>query len=66
MRSQRAIAWAVVAVILCAVLGGVAAVRHATPAATGEEIPTRLVKRGDLDVRHARARHRIAPGRRHE
>jgi HlyD family secretion protein len=51
MRSQRAIAWAVVAVILCAVVGGVAAVRHATPAATGEEIPTRLVKRGDLDMK---------------
>src|SRR5579862_3618028 len=51
MRSRHAIAWAVVAVILCAVVGGVAAVRHANPAATAEEIPTRFVKRGDLDMK---------------
>jgi HlyD family secretion protein len=51
MRSRRAITWAVVAVILCAVVGGVAAVRRATPAATGNEIPTGHVKRGDLDMK---------------
>ncbi len=50
MRSQRAIAWAVVAAILCAVAGGVAAVHRATPAATAE-IPTGFVKRGDLDMK---------------
>jgi multidrug efflux pump subunit AcrA (membrane-fusion protein) len=39
-----------VAVVLCAVVGVVAAVRRATPAATGDEIPTGMVKRGDLEM----------------
>ena len=51
MRSQRAITWAVVAVILCAVVGVVAAVRRGSPAATGDDIPTGLAKRGDLDMK---------------
>ena len=51
MRSQRAIRWAVVAVVLCAVVGVVAAVRRGSPAATGDDIPTGLAKRGDLDMK---------------
>jgi len=50
MKNKRAITWAVVAVVLCAVIGVVAAVRRATPAAAGDEIPTGLVKRGDLEM----------------
>lgn len=50
MRGRRAITWAVVAVVFCAVVGVVAAVRRAPPTATGDEIPTGLVKRGDLDM----------------
>ncbi len=48
MRSRRAITWSVVAVVLFAVAGVVAAVRRASPVATGDEIPTSKVKRGDL------------------
>jgi HlyD family secretion protein len=51
MKSRRAITWAVVAVVLCAVAGVVAAVRRASPATTNDEIPTGLVKRGDLDMK---------------
>src|SRR5215469_1200105 len=51
MRSRRAITWAVVAVVLCAVAGVWAAVRHSTPAAGANELPTGVVKRGDLDMR---------------
>lgn len=51
MRSPRAITWAVVAVVLCAVVGVVAAVRRGSPAATGDDIPTGLAKRGDLDMK---------------
>lgn len=51
MRSRRAITWAIVAVVLCAVAGVVAAVRRASPAATGDEVPTGRVKRGDLDMK---------------
>ena len=51
MRSQRAITWALVAVVLCAVVGVVAAVRRGSPAATGDDIPTGLAKRGDLDMK---------------
>lgn len=50
MRTRRGIAWAVVAVVLCAVVGVVAAVRRAAPAAAGDELPTTRVKRGDLDM----------------
>jgi HlyD family secretion protein len=51
MRSRRAITWAVVAVILCAVVGVVAALRRATPATTGDEVPTGYVRRGVLDMK---------------
>lgn len=51
MRSRRAITWAVVAVVLCATVGVVAAVRRASPAAAGDKVPTGLVKRGDLDMK---------------
>src|ERR1039458_2303348 len=50
MRSRRAITWGVAAVILCAVIGVVAAVRRA-PQATTDELPTAVVKRGDLDMK---------------
>src|SRR5580692_3050752 len=51
MRSKRAITWAVIAVVLCATVGVVAAVRRASPAAAGDKVPTGLVKRGDLDMK---------------
>ncbi|HTW31330.1 MAG TPA: HlyD family efflux transporter periplasmic adaptor subunit [Candidatus Sulfotelmatobacter sp.] len=51
MRSRRAITWSVAAVILCAVVGVVAAVHRAAPATAGTEVPTGLVKRGDLDMK---------------
>src|SRR5579863_8123342 len=50
MRRRRTIAWAVIAVVLCAVAGVLAAVRRAGPATTGSDVPTTLVKRGDLDM----------------
>ena len=51
MRSRRAITWAVVAVVLCATVGVVAAVRRAAPATTNDDIPTGRVQRGDLDMK---------------
>ena len=51
MRSRRAIAWAVAAVVLCAVAGVLAAVRGAGSAASGSDVPTGAVKRGDLDMK---------------
>jgi HlyD family secretion protein len=51
MRSRKAITWAIVAVVLCAVVGVVAAVRGVSPAATSDDVPTGRVKRGDLDMR---------------
>ncbi|MFZ0734949.1 MAG: HlyD family efflux transporter periplasmic adaptor subunit [Candidatus Sulfotelmatobacter sp.] len=51
MRSRRAITWAVVTVVLCAVAGVVAAVRRAAPSSSSTEIPTALVKRGDLEMK---------------
>ena len=39
------------AVVLCAVVGVVAAVRRASPAAGAEDVPTGRVKRGDLDMK---------------
>jgi HlyD family secretion protein len=51
MRSRRAITWSVVAVVLFAVVGVVAAVRRAGPAPTGDDIPTIAVKRGDLEMK---------------
>ena len=51
MRSRRAITWAVVAVVLCAVGGVVAAVRRATAPTVSSDVPTAVVKRGDLDMK---------------
>jgi HlyD family secretion protein len=51
MRSRRAITWAVAGAVLCAVIGVVAAVRRAAPQATTDELPTWVVKRGDLDMK---------------
>jgi multidrug efflux pump subunit AcrA (membrane-fusion protein) len=51
MKSRRAITWSVVAVVLCAVIGVVAAVRRASPATTATDVPTATVKRGDLDMK---------------
>jgi HlyD family secretion protein len=50
MRKRRTIAWAVAAVVLCAVVGVVAAVRKTAPTAAGDDIPTSVVKRGDLEM----------------
>jgi len=50
MRRRRTIAWAVAFVVLCAVVGVVAAVRRATPTAASGTIPTSRVKRGDLEM----------------
>jgi HlyD family secretion protein len=51
MKSRRAIAWAVVAVVLCATVGVVAAVRKNAPVTAGDEIPTTRVQRGDFDMK---------------
>jgi HlyD family secretion protein len=51
MRSRPAITWAVVAVVLCATVGVVVAVRKASPVAAGDDIPTMRVKRGDFDTK---------------
>jgi HlyD family secretion protein len=51
MKTRRAITWAVIAVVLCAVVGVVAAVRRASPTASGDSVPTGHVKRGDLDMK---------------
>jgi HlyD family secretion protein len=51
MKSRRAISWAVAAVVLCAVVGVVAAVRRTSPVTTAEDVPTGHVKRGDLDMK---------------
>jgi HlyD family secretion protein len=51
MKSRRAIAWSVIAVVLCAVVGVVAAVRRSAPASSGDDIPMSSVKRGDLDLK---------------
>ncbi len=50
MRSRRTIAWAIVAVVLCAVGGVLAAVRRSNSTTANNEVPTARVKRGDLDM----------------
>jgi len=50
MRSRNAISWAVFAVVLCAVVGVVAAVRRVGPS-TSTDVPTGRVQRGDLDMK---------------
>jgi HlyD family secretion protein len=51
MKSRRAITWSVVAVMLCAVIGVVAAVRSTSLTTTATDVPTGLVRRGDLDMK---------------
>jgi multidrug efflux pump subunit AcrA (membrane-fusion protein) len=51
VKSERAITWAVVAVCLCAVVGGVAAVRRASPSVPKDDVPSGYVKRGDLEMK---------------
>jgi len=51
MKGHRAITWAVVAVVLCAVLGVVAAARRVGPSTSASDVPTGRVKRGDLDMK---------------
>lgn len=51
MKSRRAISWAVVGVVLCAVVGVVAAVRRTSPATAADGVPTARVKRGDLEMK---------------
>jgi multidrug resistance efflux pump len=51
MRSRHAITWAVAGAVLCAVIGVLAAVHRAEPQATIDEVPTGVVKRGDLDMK---------------
>lgn len=46
MRSRKSIAWSVVPVVLCAVIGVVAA--RVGPSTAGSDVPTVHVKRGDL------------------
>jgi HlyD family secretion protein len=50
MRKRRTITWAVVAVVLCAVAGLVAAVSRTSPTAASDDIPTIRVQRGDLEM----------------
>ena len=51
MKSRKAITWAVVAVVLCAVAGVVAAARRVGPSTSATDVPTGRVKRGDLDMK---------------
>lgn len=51
MKRRRSIVWAVAAVVLCAVVGVVAAVRKTAPSTSGSDVPIGLVKRGDLDMK---------------
>lgn len=51
MRSRRTLAWAVIAVVLCATVGVVFAMRRTSPTAAGDKVPTGFVKRGDLDMK---------------
>ncbi|MGH9495547.1 MAG: efflux RND transporter periplasmic adaptor subunit [Candidatus Sulfotelmatobacter sp.] len=51
MRSRRALTWAVIAVVLCATVGVLAAVRHGSSTSTAADVPTTRVKRGDLEMK---------------
>jgi HlyD family secretion protein len=50
MRRRRTITWVIAAIVLCSVIGVVAAVRKTSPAAASGEIPTTLVGHGDLEM----------------
>jgi HlyD family secretion protein len=51
MRSRRTITWAVVALVLCAAIGVLAAVRRTGPRARSTDVPTTVVQRGDLEMK---------------
>ena len=51
MKTRKAITWAVAGVVLCAVIGVVAAARRVGPAVTTGDVPTAPVKRGELDMK---------------
>ena len=51
MRSRRTITWAVVALVLCAAIGVLAAVRRTGPRARSTDVPTTVVHRGDLEMK---------------
>ena len=51
MKSRKAITWAVAAVVLCAVVGVVAAVHRVGPSMGSTDVPTGWVQRGDLDMK---------------
>jgi len=51
MKKRRVILWAVVAAVLCAAAGTVAALRRSPSVSAGTDIPTVRVKRGDLDMK---------------
>lgn len=50
MQSRRTVVWAVVAVVLCAVVGVVAAVRRTASTTMQVDVPTVRVKRGELEM----------------
>jgi HlyD family secretion protein len=51
MRGRKAISGVIVAIVVCAVVGGVAMARRAAPTTAQDDIPTSRVKRGDLDMK---------------
>jgi HlyD family secretion protein len=51
MKGVRTITWAVAAVVLCAAVGVVAAVRKSSPVTAGDDIPTTRVQRGDFETK---------------
>jgi HlyD family secretion protein len=53
MRSRRTTTWAVIAVVLCATVGVLAAIRRGSSTATAAaaDVPTTRVKRGDLEMK---------------
>jgi HlyD family secretion protein len=51
LRRWRTITWIVVLVVLCTLAGVVAAARRNTPKTANTDVPTMVVKRGDLDMK---------------
>lgn len=49
MRKRRTITWTIAALVVCVLVGVVAAARRA-PAVSADEVPTTRVKRGDLEM----------------
>ena len=50
MRQRRTIAWAVAVVVICVLVGVVAATRRRSPSASSDDLPTSRVRRGDLQM----------------